>query len=269
MIKKVLFCAVILVTAAVLFSPTSFHFSSSPGGSPGGFSGSLGDNGKTCRNCHSGGGAPLKINILTTNIPSSGYVAGQTYDMSLTYGEAGCNIYGFEVTAENSANQRKGKFATNDGNTKTLNTSTRLTQTSAGRLGSGDARTWLFKWTAPAAGTGTITIYGSINAANGDGGNGGDKIYTFKETISEDVSSGVADYISDLNKLSVYPNPASDVITISGNNITVVEIYTLTGERVSTLNASNGKANVASLASGVYLLKTTGENTGITRFVKQ
>ena len=44
-------------------------------------------------------------------------------------------------------------------------------------VGSSGGFTWQFNWTAPSSNEGDVTFYGVFNAANGDGSNGGDKIY--------------------------------------------------------------------------------------------
>jgi hypothetical protein len=45
---------------------------------------------------------------------------------------------------------------------------------------------WIFQWTAPAQGAGSVTFYGSTVAANGDGGaDGSDNAYTPTMTLTE------------------------------------------------------------------------------------
>jgi Secretion system C-terminal sorting domain len=77
------------------------------------------------------------------------------------------------------------------------------------------------------------------------------------------------------SKLSVYPNPANDFITISntaGAIINVVEITDLNGRVVSAheLNGTEGQINTANLASGVYMLNiTTDQGSATKKIVKQ
>jgi len=60
-----------------------------------------------------------------------------------------------------------------------------------------------------------------------------------------------------ISKLSVYPNPVKDVLTIKGN-YTSVDIYDVFGKLV--LSAESAKTiNVSSLSSGVYMLKINTE----------
>jgi hypothetical protein len=79
----------------------------------------------------------------------------------------------------------------------------------------------------------------------------------------------------DFNKagLSVYPNPAHDVLTIAlpqGTEITKTEIYTMTGQKVQEAATGNQNINIAGLAAGVYIIKAqTADNSAYnSRFVK-
>lgn len=79
----------------------------------------------------------------------------------------------------------------------------------------------------------------------------------------------------DFNKagLSVYPNPAHDVLTIAlpqGTEITKTEIYTMTGQKVQEAATGNQNINIAGIAAGVYIIKAqTADNSAYnSRFVK-
>ncbi|UZO80502.1 T9SS type A sorting domain-containing protein [Aquimarina sp. ERC-38] len=68
--------------------------------------------------------------------------------------------------------------------------------------------------------------------------------------------------------LSVYPNPASDVLFISGQEEIVnanYRIYTISGQLILSTQASD-RINVSNLSAGMYFLKTS---TGIVKFLKQ
>jgi photosystem II stability/assembly factor-like uncharacterized protein len=56
-------------------------------------------------------------------------------------------------------------------------------------------------------------------------------------------------------KLTIYPNPASDVVNVSIDNApaTSVAVYSLTGQKV--LQGATGQLNIASLSAGMYLIK--------------
>ncbi|RIY04103.1 T9SS type A sorting domain-containing protein, partial [Hymenobacter rubripertinctus] len=81
------------------------------------------------------------------------------------------------------------------------------------------------------------------------------------------LSTSVAD-----KAVSLFPNPASDVLTISLANRAVVLSATVTdlrGARVAGARFENGQLNVAALANGVYMLTVSdGQKSFHERFVK-
>jgi hypothetical protein len=157
-------------------------------GSPGAKSGSPGDGLATCTDCHGGTAQPV-TGWITTNIPVTGYVAGQTYTITATATHAGAALFGFELTAENSANAKRGTFIiTNAVETKLINANKAVTHTTNGTNPTGNSRTWNMNWTAPVSGTGAITFYAAFNAANGNGANTGDVIYKSSRTVPEFVA---------------------------------------------------------------------------------
>ncbi len=272
MIKKILICLAALIGAIAYFTPDSYHAHSNSGGSPStsnaGYTGSPKDNGVTCRSCHDGAAATTRDNVISTNIPGTGYVPGTTYNINVTVSEAARNKFGFEVVSEAAGKLRKGIFIAGTGS-RTLLSASKITHSSSGTAGSNNSKTWSFQWTAPAAGTGDITFYGAFNAANGNNNDSGDNIYKFAtNAIPEDISAGVSEYIYGLNnQLSVFPNPATDVITIKAKNQPKsVVIYTVSGSKVSDYSVQGDQINVSKLNTGVYFIQT---DLGVTRFVKQ
>ncbi|OYT11864.1 MAG: hypothetical protein B6I18_02720 [Bacteroidetes bacterium 4572_112] len=67
----------------------------------------MGDGGKTCTTCH-GGSATNKANWISSNIPSTGYIAGQTYTITVSGTHSGVSRFGFEATAENNTGAKVG-----------------------------------------------------------------------------------------------------------------------------------------------------------------
>ena len=74
-------------------------------------------------------------------------------------------------------------------------------------------------------------------------------------------------------KMSVYPNPASDVLNININNASFknsnISIYNISGNEVmnTSMNGASTQLNIESLSSGVYFVKVKNEN-GFDRTVK-
>lgn len=172
---------------SILIIPSALLLYSYSSGSPGGKTGSTGDGGTTCTQCHTGTAIP-ESNWITTDIPGVGYTAGETYTITVTGTHVGVVKMGFEVTAENNAGTKKGTWIlTNTTRTKFTNGNAAVTHTSAGNVPNGNTNTWSMDWTAPVAGTGEIKFNAAINAANGNGNNSGDQIYTTVTTVDEAV----------------------------------------------------------------------------------
>lgn len=79
--------------------------------------------------------------------------------------------------------------------------------------------------------------------------------------ISNMDPSGVEDVIADSDKynVNIYPNPATDFISVDADNIIDVEVYSLTGAMVAKSNAST--VDVSNLATGNYIVKVITENS--------
>lgn len=91
------------------------------------------------------------------------------------------------------------------------------------------------------------------------------------ELTAECSILGTEDF--SLKALSIYPNPAHDVLNISlaqGIEITKTEIYTMTGQKVQETVSGNQNINIAGLAAGVYIIKAqTADNSAYNgKFVK-
>lgn len=154
-------------------------------GSPGGKTGSPGDGGATCTQCH-GGSATFQEGWITSDIPVDGYMPGETYTITATGTHAGVGRFGFELTSEDATNTKVGTImVTNATETQLVNGNNSITHTNSGFTPNGDMKSWSFDWTAPAEGTGEVTFYAAFNAANGNGNNQGDVIYRSEYAVSE------------------------------------------------------------------------------------
>jgi len=79
--------------------------------------------------------------------------------------------------------------------------------------------------------------------------------------IPENPKSGVENVIAK-GEVSIYPNPATDVITVSNEGVKSVAIYTVAGALVAS--SESNSVNVASLANGIYVVKANTEAGVIT-----
>ncbi|MBL7719532.1 MAG: T9SS type A sorting domain-containing protein [Flavipsychrobacter sp.] len=71
--------------------------------------------------------------------------------------------------------------------------------------------------------------------------------------------------------LSLYPNPAADVVSFSTTGaVTTVAIYDVTGRKVKTMNADGNSFNVSDLTPGYYNVQLTGKDfTATQQFIKK
>lgn len=147
-------------------------------GSPGGKSGSTGDGGSTCTDCHAGT-AQSQLGWITTNIPAEGFIPSETYTIVATGTHSGVAKFGFELTAENAFGDKTGDLSiTEPGRTKFTNANKAVTHTSGGTAPSGNSNSWSMEWTAPASAPTVVKFNAAFNAANGNGMTSGDVIYT-------------------------------------------------------------------------------------------
>ena len=71
------------------------------------------------------------------------------------------------------------------------------------------------------------------------------------------------------NSVSVYPSPASNILTIEGEGIHSVQMFDASGRTVLSRN-NGGKVDISTLASGVYVVRvTTNNGVSIQKVVKE
>jgi len=163
----------------VLFLPLlAYAFSTGP---PAGYTGAPGE--RNCTDCHMGtavnaGGGSITIN----NVPQS-YQPGQQYTINVTVQQGGRIRFGFEMTAIDSNGNGAGTFDPigSDTQTDTLNSRQYILHTLTGSVGS-SSHTWQVHWTAPSTNIGIVRFFAAGNAANNNGADTGDFIYTTNAT---------------------------------------------------------------------------------------
>jgi hypothetical protein len=153
-----------LLVTLLVFGIVFITFSSFmpyPGGAPSPYyySGSPGD-GHDCSSCH--GNASAASGWITSNIPASGYVPGTTYQVTATNSGSGSGKYGFELSPQNNSGQLLGTLAPGT-NSKLVGSGKWITHSTS----SNSVSSWTFNWTAPVAGTGSVTFYASFTRSTG------------------------------------------------------------------------------------------------------
>jgi hypothetical protein len=197
----------------------------------------------TCAQCHgnlnSGGGT-----ISAPGLPVAGYMKGQAYDFNILVSHPELRgRWGFAITARDANNAAVGTFTTTNPNAALM--IDELSHLNA-VFQSGTSFSYNnLRWTAPANPTiaqQTVKFSFIGNAANGDGGTGGDFIY-----------SGTA------NSTMVTPSNQPPVVSISSpaNNI----IIPAGGEVVLTANASDPDGNITKVEFYDHGIKFLTDNT--------
>ena len=123
--------------------------------------------------------------------------------------------------------------------------------------------TWTFTWTAPAKGTGAVSIYGAF--VNG-------KLNVSKQVISvQEVNSVQATENKNNLVFNVFPIPANDLLqvdfTLFQSSNTVINLISIDGKTIRTLfddqlakGANTLKLNVNDCKAGVYFLQINANN---------
>ena len=64
------------------------------------------------------------------------------------------------------------------------------------------------------------------------------------------------------NSVKIYPNPASDVLNVAGENIANVEVYNAMGQLVLSQEVTDGQAQIStgSMNSGIYFIRIYSQN---------
>jgi hypothetical protein len=268
MMKKITLAALALGIFSVmpLLKTDLAHSNTSAG--PAGHTGSPGD-GRSCATsgCHTGLTVQNQAGLISANIPSSGYVPGETYTITASVNAASVVKFGFQVSPQKENGQLVGSLiATNAAETQIVGSGKYMTHRAQGTQGSGQ-RTWTFNWVAPIAGTGSFAFYGSFNASNNNGSSSGDQIILSNLFVNEDVSTSASSLQNE--RFKIYPTPASDELFIesihSSTDFLKIQVISLQGKKLidTVLRPINGKYSLSlidrhQLATGIYLLSIEG-----------
>jgi hypothetical protein len=261
--------AISSVFAAEMISPVYSYTSAAPAqrtGSPG--------DGATCNACHSGTPA-LVPGLITSDVPASGYIPGQTYTITATVSEAGRVKYGFEISPQDLVGSLMGTLSVTDPTkTQLVGSNKYITHKTAGTSFPGGIASWSFSWTAPAAGSGEVVLYGAFNASNNSGSTSGDIIRLSTLTLQEDVSAGVGEQAEQ--DFVLFPNPASDKVFLDAQLMqeSSFVITDINGKQIKSYGenelSQDSGIDISYLQSGMYVLELRSPK-GVTRkkFIKR
>jgi hypothetical protein len=221
--KKSITLSILSIAAIFIFSQAIFQTGySNRAAAPVARTGSPFDNGGVACNasgCHTGFSVTNVTGWITSNIPVTGYVPGTTYTITATATFTALIRFGFEISPQRTNGALAGTIVITDatntqlasGNPKYVTHTTTGTNAAA----TPGSKTWTFNWTAPVAGTGTVTFYGAFNCANNSNTSAGDRIHLTTMVAQEDFTSSMARPADETYAFNVFPNPASEQITLT------------------------------------------------------
>lgn len=103
-------------------------------------------------------------------------------------------------------------------------------------------------------------VYNKASIFFNFGTEGADEVYYFDDVKMYEETTG----FDELNKIDfqVYPNPATDYLYISNTaDLKRIDIYSVTGQKIKTIEAIDSKIQVSELPQGVYIV-TAESNSG-------
>jgi hypothetical protein len=202
-----------------------------------------------CSNCHSGGSFNAQASITVRdgggNAVTS-YIPGNSYTIELVISGSGANGYGSQLSVLDASNNNAGTF----GSAITSNTqvSTLFGRSLLEHSGISASGVFQANWTAPSAGTGTITLYANGIAVNGNGGTSGDQgtsvvNLSLSEAVSTTISYAQSNYCQD----GTDPSPTQ---TGTGGG-------TYSSTAGLSINGSSGLIDLSASTPGTYTITYT------------
>ena len=87
--------------------------------------------------------------------------------------------------------------------------------------------------------------------------------------VWDDSALGVNDQNSDSFSINVFPNPVKRTATVDVENVSLIEIYSLTGQLVKSIKNSK-TVNVEDIGTGILIIKVYNDK-GIysSKFIKE
>lgn len=246
-------------------------------GAPGAKTGSPGDGSScTANGCHVGTAAN-QAGLITSTVPLSGYIPGQTYTVTGSITTSGKTRFGFEMSPQNLSGALKGSLIlTNPTKTQLVGGGKYITHKLGGTSFPSSTATWSFDWTAPAAGTGNVTFYGAFNSTNNSGTSSGDLVTLSSLAVTEDISSGISETVNNIsNSIAVYPNPVSDKLYFKNSlkektlNVSIMDTNGKLVKRTDGVRENEG-IDLENIENGYYLLRIeTSEGIALKKILKK
>jgi len=223
--------------------------------------------------CHGGNSANTTVTITVDSgtIAVNHYKPGKTYTIRI-HGTNSSNLaaFGFQFSSVSGT----GTSQVNAGSYGTLPTGIHsatisgikiVEQSYALRPAIAGVYDTSFSWTAPAAGTGTVTMYCTLNSVNGNGTNDPADVSHNTNTQLTELSSVTVNNVFDNMSLNLYPNPVVNTLHVQMAQATEgnysIAVFDLNGkmllheETVVNNNNYEMSINTSNWNSGLYLVQ--------------
>jgi hypothetical protein len=265
-IKLLLFTFALATTGLLLMSNSGGRATTGNGDNSGAPSAN------TCAQCHNSGAFNSSVSVEVfeegTSTAVSDYLPGIVYDVKVKVSaDAGASGFGSQTTVLDANNAPIASFSAPSANSQ-------LTTLASGRQfleqSSTGSDEFTAKWTAPAAGTGSVTFYAAGNAINGNGATSGDGASNTSFTLAEDLSSSNQSVNQLKVSMKAFPNPVQDILNIETIGSTDGEhslmITNMVGQVVhqSVVNLDLGmdltQVDVQQLPKGMYSVSLAQAN---------
>lgn len=266
--KKSFTILTIIITSILFFAFNVFNGSGKIGqtGAPGE---------GNCSSCHSGGAAGTTVSITASpSFSNDSYDPSTTYTVTLTVAHPSLTKFGFDCVVLNSSNANAGTISNGGSGVQFASSGGRNNAThTAAKSGTGST-SWTFQWVPPAFGE--VKFYAAGNAVNGTGGVGGDTPGNTVLTLTTLATSINENNKEEISKVTLYPNPSSDLTTISyllksSQNINV-QILEISGKLVKEVMNEKQEAgphtqivDLGGITKGIYFVKISAGNEKISQ----
>ncbi|MCD1118317.1 GEVED domain-containing protein [Chryseobacterium turcicum] len=112
-------------------------------------------------------------------------------------------------------------------------------------------------------------IFSNTAVTNGCGTFGYGEVEDYDVYLSTESNLAVSE-VNKNREISIYPNPSSDILNISGISIDIeFEIYNAAGQKLSEGKTKNKTVNVAHLVKGVYFIVLKEKENSRFKFIKK
>lgn len=166
---------------------------------------------RTCTSvgCHDDGAVNTGSGSVQIMAPAE-YTPGVPLDIVVRVEETEREVFGFQVAAKAASTtddyyDHEGRLELIDSTTTRLVADHYVTHMAGGVA----QQEWSVRWVPPEGETRDVTVYAAGNAANGDGSNRGDHIYTMQRTMRAAIGTATAEEpaLPGLHVARAFPNP--------------------------------------------------------------